>query len=110
MERHSSEVQSGRDEQELIGDEAAIVGMLNQRCARPTRRSAMVLGGAARAGLVVAGRPARAVTIDVTQGNAQPMPIAIPDFLGGSPADSETARGVSQIISNNLKRSGLFAP
>ena len=38
------------------------------------------------------------------------MPIAIPDFLGGTPADNETAHGVSQIIANNLKRSGLFAP
>jgi len=48
--------------------------------------------------------------LDVTQGNVQPLPIALPDFVGGSAADSEVARNVSQVISANLKRSGLFAP
>ena len=38
------------------------------------------------------------------------MPIALPDFVAGSPADGETARGMSQIITANLQRSGLFAP
>ena len=51
-----------------------------------------------------------AVRLDVTQGNIQPMPIAIPDFAGATPADGEAARGVSQVISATLKRSGLFAP
>src|SRR5580692_10397824 len=74
-----------------------------------SRRDTLVLGGAA-AGLAITTAPARAVTVDITQGNVQPMPIAIPDFLGGTPADNETAHGVSQIITNNLKRSGLFAP
>src|SRR5690349_6283741 len=74
-----------------------------------TRRSALALGaGAAFAGLV---RPARAVVrIDVTQGNVQPLPIAMPDFVGGSGADSEMARNVTGVITNNLRRSGLFAP
>jgi TolB protein len=40
----------------------------------------------------------------------QPMPIALPDFIGGAPGDSEAARGVTQVITNDLKRSGLFAP
>ena len=74
------------------------------------RRRVLALGGAALAGLVADPLPATAVTVDVTQGNVQPMPIAIPDFLGGAAGDNETAQGVSQIISANLKRSGLFAP
>ena len=58
-----------------------------------------------------APRPATAaLKLDVTQGNVQPLPIAIPDFVGETPADSEAARGVTQIITANLKRSGLFAP
>src|SRR5262245_14057582 len=40
----------------------------------------------------------------------QPLPIAIPNFVPGSPADGEVSAGVSQVITNNLKRSGLFAP
>jgi TolB protein len=39
-----------------------------------------------------------------------PLPIAIPNFVPGTPADGEVSAGVSQVITNNLKRSGLFAP
>ena len=75
-----------------------------------TRRRALALGAAA-GGLALSTRYAAAVVrLDVTQGNFQPLPIAIPDFLGGNPADNDTARGVSQIITANLQRSGLFAP
>jgi TolB protein len=40
----------------------------------------------------------------------QPIPIAIPNFVPGSPADGEVGAGVTGVITNNLKRSGLFAP
>jgi TolB protein len=40
----------------------------------------------------------------------QPVPIAIPPFVPGSSADGDVANGVAQVITNNLKRSGLFAP
>jgi TolB protein len=53
---------------------------------------------------------AAALRLDVTQGNVQPMPVAITDFGAGAPAESEMARNVSGIISANLRRSGLFAP
>jgi TolB protein len=76
-----------------------------------TRRRVLALGAAATAGTLIVPRPARAVlNIDINQGNAQPVPIALPDFVGGGPADADTARGVTQIISANLKRCGLFAP
>jgi TolB protein len=78
-----------------------------------TRRRALAFGATAGAGLATAlsGGPAGAVLrFDLNQGNVQPLPIALPDFLGGSPADGEAARGISQIITANLKRSGLFAP
>jgi len=47
------------------------------------------------------------LSITVDKGNFQPMPIAIADF-GGS--DPETAAQMSEIIRNNLKRSGIFQP
>ena len=76
-------------------------------------RRAVLLGAGATAG-AYAGlnlRPAGAVvSIDVTQGNVQPVPIALPDFVGGGGGDSEVARNVTQVIAANLKRSGLFAP
>jgi TolB protein len=75
-----------------------------------TRRRALALAAFA-GGMSLCVRPARAVLqLDVTPGNFQPLPIAIPDFLGGTPADNDTAVGVSQIITADLKRSGLFAP
>ena len=36
--------------------------------------------------------------LDVTQGNVQPMPIALPDFVGGSAGDGDVARNVTQVI------------
>ena len=39
-----------------------------------------------------------------------PVPIAIPNFAAGTPGDAEVGVGVTQVITNNLKRSGLFAP
>ena len=78
--------------------------------ARLSRRGVLSLGSAALAGLMMDPRGAAAVTVDINQANVQPMPIAIADFVGGAASDNETARGVSEIITNNLKRSGLFAP
>jgi len=48
--------------------------------------------------------------VDITQGNPQPMPIALPDFLAGTSTENDTARNVTAVITNNLQRSGLFAP
>jgi TolB protein len=76
-----------------------------------SRRSVLVAGGAAAAlaGLRIA--PARAaLRIPVERGNVQPMPIAIPEFIAGSPGDVEMARTVTQVITSDLGHSGLFAP
>ena len=74
-------------------------------------RRHMLAIGAGSALIAALPRPSLAqVRIDVTQGNVAPVPIAIPDFVGGTPGDTEVARGMTQVITNNLKRSGLFAP
>jgi TolB protein len=74
-----------------------------------TRRRALALGAAA-GGLSLSTRYAGAVRIDITEGNFQPLPIAIPNFFGGADSDNDTATGVTQIITANLKGSGLFLP
>jgi len=72
------------------------------------RRTLLAGAGALAA---FATRPAGAVvSIDITQGNIQPMPIALPDFLAGGPEESKVAHDVTAVITNNLQRSGLFAP
>lgn len=46
-----------------------------------------------------------ALRIDITRGNAEPMPIALPN-LAGSPVGAEIMR----VVSADLERSGLFRP
>jgi TolB protein len=80
-------------------------------CAALTRRRVLALGAAGVALTGLGSRPApAAVRVDITEGNVQPLPIALPTFVGGSPADGEAARSVTDIIASNLRRSGLFAP
>jgi TolB protein len=53
---------------------------------------------------------AAAVRVDVTQGSFQPIPIAIPPFVPVTPENSAVANEITQVITNNLRRSGYFAP
>jgi TolB protein len=81
-----------------------------------TRRRALALGAGLAAGGIATrwARPAFAqqppLKLDITRGNVEPMPIAIPEFLPRTPQDAEIARTVTQVITDNLRRSGLFAP
>ena len=63
---------------------------------------------AALAVLVVAPLSARAeLHIDLTRGKIAPMPIAIPTFAGGA---GTAAQDITQVLSADLERSGLFQP
>ncbi len=67
------------------------------------RKALALMGGAATAALL----PARAQALTQVQiggGNFQPMPIAIPDFLG----DPAIGAQVRAVIANNLTRCGYF--
>ena len=75
-----------------------------------TRRRVVALGAATSASLLLPLPAIAQLRLDVTQGNVAPLPIAVPDFVGGTPGDTEVARGISQVITANLRRSGLFAP
>ncbi|MYZ48128.1 Tol-Pal system beta propeller repeat protein TolB [Propylenella binzhouense] len=71
-------------------------------------RSILVVLAAAAA---LAATPAAAqLKVDITRGNVQPMPIAIPPFVGAAGSVDELSRNVSGVITADLKRSGLFAP
>jgi TolB protein len=55
--------------------------------------------------------PARAVVeLNITQGTIQPLPIAIPDFVGDGSVEPGVAREISSVVANDLKSSGLFIP
>ena len=57
--------------------------------------------------MVFAVAPAQArIEIDVTRGNVDPLPIAVPAFLG----DTKLGRDIASVVEADLRRSGLFAP
>ena len=62
-------------------------------------------------GLIALSGPAAAeLRIDITRGNIDPMPIAITEFGGGAPEETTIGREVSNVVSADLERSGLFRP
>ena len=76
-----------------------------------SRRELLLTAGGAAAAATLGVRGAEAVLkLDITQGTIQPLPIALPDFVGASAQDQELGRNISGVITNNLRRSGLFAP
>src|SRR5512143_3129717 len=77
---------------------------------RLNRRDLLAGAGAGTLAALASGPAAAVLRLDITQGNVQPMPIALPDFVAGAPSEAEVARNVTGVISNNLQRSGLFAP
>ncbi len=75
-----------------------------------TRRR-LISGAAMAGGLALAPTKLLAqARVQITGGETAPLPIAVPNFVPGTPADNEVGNGVAQVITNNLKRSGLFAP
>ena len=61
--------------------------------------------------LILLSAPSYALqTINITRGNADPIPIAINTFETDSAADASIAKDVLEVITNDLKSSGLFKP
>jgi TolB protein len=55
--------------------------------------------------------PSRAaLQVDITGGQVEPMPIALPVFVTGSDGAGQTGADITQVIANNLQNSGLFRP
>ncbi len=48
--------------------------------------------------------------VDITRGNVQPLPIAVPEFASAAGQPDELSRNITSVIIANLQRSGLFAP
>jgi TolB protein len=72
------------------------------------RVAVLMAVAAALTGIV--GRASAQLRVDITQGTIQPMPIAIPPFVGAAGSVDELSQNVAQVLTADLKRSGLFAP
>jgi TolB protein len=61
--------------------------------------------------LAIAPLAARAeLVIDITQGNPEPMPIAVGALVGGNEVEARVGRDIARVVSADLERSGLFRP
>jgi TolB protein len=61
--------------------------------------------------LAVTGTPAfAALQVDVTSGNVQPLPIAIPDFIAQQQSDAQAGANIAGVVRADHERSGLFKP
>jgi TolB protein len=61
--------------------------------------------------VVAAPWPARAqLELDITEGVVEPLPIAISEFYGATPAAAQRGREIADVVSADLERSGLFRP
>jgi len=59
---------------------------------------------------IVGARSAAEQRLRLDPSEFQPIPIAIPNFGAGTPGDAQVGSDVAGVITNNLRRSGLFAP
>lgn len=50
------------------------------------------------------------IYVDIDSGNIEPISIAIMDFDGSNVFNKDIGKKISDVISNDLKRSGLFVP
>ncbi len=76
----------------------------------PRLRATLAAAMAAAAMTWTLAAPARAqeLTIDITQGTAEPLPIAIMDFGAAGAGEAGVAADIAQVVRQNLDRSGLF--
>lgn len=49
------------------------------------------------------------VRIDITQGNVEPTPTAVPDFIGGDETVVQLGNDITGVLKADLDRSGLFS-
>ena len=75
-----------------------------------TRRGFLMATGSTFAVLGIRSARAQQPRVRIDPTEFRPIPIAIPNFVGGSPADSQVGADVAGVITNNLKRSGRYAP
>ncbi len=72
------------------------------------RAAAFLAAFAAALAMFLAPAAAR-VRIDITQGNVEPMPIAVPGFIGVNDQAVGLGRDITDVIMADLDRSGLFS-
>ena len=63
-----------------------------------SRRDVLIGSAAAGAGLLLPSRASAQTKLVIPEGNVAPLPIAIPNFVAGTPADGEVGAGIAGVI------------
>ncbi len=71
----------------------------------PSRRTLLQAGAGGIAALSLASPAGSQTRGSISEGNIQPRPIAIPEFISANP---QLGRDVAQVVAADLERSGLF--
>ena len=83
--------------------------VLSRSVGRRLARGVSALLAAAVGLMATTGAAIALIEIDVTRGSVQPLPIAVPSFVGTGP-DAQLGVEMAKVISTDLLRSGIFAP
>lgn len=83
--------------------------MMNAPAATP-KRIAWASALLAALAVFAAGGARGELTIDITRGTVEPLPVAIAPFQADSAEHADIARRMTEVITENLRRSGLFEP
>jgi TolB protein len=70
----------------------------------------LLLGAAVALAPMAAMAQAVSDEVNVDKYHRQPIPIALPDFPGTTPAENELGHNIMSVVSGDLERSGLFRP
>lgn len=60
--------------------------------------------------VLMAGAVQAELKVDITQGKAEPLPIAVSDFFGSTSQEASIGQNMAAVIAADLLRSGLFKP
>ncbi len=60
--------------------------------------------------VLMAGVVQAELKVDITQGKAEPLPIAVSDFFGSTSQEASIGQNMAAVIAADLLRSGLFKP
>ena len=83
--------------------------MMQMKCDRDSKFISTLAALALCLCIMLSSAPAFAlVKINLTDANADPMPVALTDLAGSTPAENRLGEEMTDVISENLKRSGLF--
>src|SRR5207237_2539180 len=75
-----------------------------------SRRDVLIGGAASCGGLLLPSLAGAQTKLLIPEGNVAPLPIAVPDFVAGSPADGEVGVCFTHVITNDLRRSRPLPP